>query len=343
MTTTPSAPFRLQRYAGNPILSPLPGSPWESEVATNPGAWLDDQSGDVLLLYRAAGHDREHTVRFGLARSRDGYQFERTSPEPVLSPIPHTIDGGCVEDPRIIRIGDWYHVTVATRPYPPGRYWENGEPARPSFPDHFPVALRKNLTSTQLFLTQDFKNWIRAGRISNAELDDRDVVIFPEKVGGKWITIHRPMQWHGAGYPNPFPAIWIAKSDDVLGWKHMTLLAQGEQPWEQKIGANNPPLKTEHGWLQIYHGVGADKQYRLGALLLDLADPTRVTHRTRDFIYEPEADYETSGIYNGVCFPCGHVVKDGTYFLYYGGADVHCCVATTPLQALLDHLLAQPV
>lgn len=335
--------FRLERYKGNPILSPLKGSDWESEVTTNPGAWLDESTGQVLLLYRAAGHDHSHTVRFGLATSPDGFHFARASAEPVLSPIPNTIDGGCVEDPRVIKVGDWYHVTVATRPFSPGRYWEHGAPARPAFPEHFPVALRENLTSTQLFLTKDFKEWIRAGRISNAMLDDRDVVIFPEQVNGKWVTLHRPMQWHGEGFPNRWPGIWIAESDDVLAWKDMRLLAKGEYPWEEKIGANNPPLKTEHGWLQIYHGVGADKQYRLGALLLDLQDPNKVTHRTRDYIYQPEEDYETKGIYNGVCFPCGHAVINGTYFLYYGGADVHCCVATAPLSALLDHLLSQPV
>jgi predicted GH43/DUF377 family glycosyl hydrolase len=112
--------YQLQRYAQNPILSPLPGSSWESEVTTNPAAWLDEATGDILLLYRAAGDDNAHTVRFGLARSKDGYNFIRVSGEPVLSPIPNTPDGGCVEDPRIIKIGDWYHVTVATRAFPPG-------------------------------------------------------------------------------------------------------------------------------------------------------------------------------------------------------------------------------
>ena len=111
----------------------------------------------------------------------------------------------------------------------------------------------------------------------------------------------------------------------------------------EKIGANNPPLKTDSGWLQIYHAVGDDGLYRLGAFLLDLEDPSIITHRTPFPIYEPEADYEKVGIYNGVCFPCGHAVLDGTYFLYYGGADVHCCLATAPLDQLLEHLLENPV
>lgn len=341
-----STSFQLQRFAGNPILSPLPGSSWESEVTTNPAAWFDEATGRVMLLYRAAGDDPEHRVHLGLATSTDGFHFERTSNQPKLSPLIGGIDNGCVEDPRIVKFGDWYYVTCATRPFPPGRYWLNEShqaDQRAGFPPEFPAALRGNFTSTHLYLTQDFEHWIRAGRLTNPKLDDRDVVIFPEKIGGRFFTIHRPMQWHGEGFPNRFPSIWIAACDDLLEWKDMQLLAKGEFPWEEKIGANNPPLRTDHGWLQIYHGVGADKQYRLGALLLDLNDPTRVTHRTPDPIYEPAAAYETQGIYKGVCFPCGHVVLNGTYFLYYGGGDVHCAVCTAPLDAFLDHLLANPV
>jgi predicted GH43/DUF377 family glycosyl hydrolase len=340
-----SADFQLTRHPGNPILAPDPARPWEALVATNPGAWHDPATGEILLLYRAAGHDSDHVVHLALARSRDGVRFTRDPHGPAVSPLPLTPDGGCLEDPRLVRFGDWYYVTVASRPFPPGRYWENPAPGtRPhhAFPPEFPVALRQNLTSTHLFLTRDFRHWIRAGRLTDPALDERDVVIFPERIGGKWFTLHRPMQWHGPDFPNRHPAIWIAASDDLLAWKQLRLLAQGRETWEQKIGANNPPLRTPHGWLQIYHGVGPDKHYRLGALLLDLADPTRVTHRTRRPIYEPAAPYETRGIYDGVCFPCGHAVIDGTYFLYYGGADVSCNVATCRLDALVAHLLAQP-
>lgn len=340
------ANFQLSRHPGNPVLTPHPASPWEAAVTTNPGAWYDAATGEVLLLYRAAGQDEDHVVHLGVARSRDGFHFKRADTIPAISPLAGTPDGGCLEDPRIIKVGDWYFLTVASRPFPPGRYWEAAAATkRPhlGLPADFPVALRENLTSTHLFLTRDFRSWIRAGRLTDPALDDRDVVIFPEKVGGKWITLHRPLQWHGAGFPNAHPAIWIAASGDLLAWKTLHLLAQGAQPWEEKIGANNPPLRTAAGWLQIYHGVGADKQYRLGAMLLDLEDPTRVTHRTRTPIYEPQAPYEIRGIYNGVCFPCGHALINGRYFLYYGAADVSCAVATAQLDDLLACLLEQPV
>lgn len=337
--------FQLTRHPANPILAPNPAASWESLVVTNPAAWHDEESGDVLLLYRAAGHDADHVVHLGLARSKDGVHFTREGTAPVASPIAHTPDGGCLEDPRIIKVGEWYYVTVASRPFPPGQYWDTSAAPRPhlALPKHFPAALRQNLTSTHLFLTKDFKSWIRAGRLTDPSLDERDVVIFPETINGKWVTIHRPMQWHGAGYANPQPAIWIAATDDLLGWKQLKLLAKAEFPWEHKVGANNPPLRTPHGWLQIYHAVGPDKHYRLGAMLLDLENPFRVTHRTRLPIYEPQAEWETRGLYNGVCFPCGHAVLNGVYHLYYGGGDVVCGLATAPLEGLLQALLEQPV
>ena len=340
------AEFQLIRHPDNPILGPNPAQPWESLVATNPAAWHDEASGEVLLLYRAAGHDPDHVVRLALARSRDGVYFVRDGSTPVASPIPFTPDGGCLEDPRIIKVGDWYYVTVAARPFPPGQYWDESTALtriHRGFPAHFPAALRQNLTSTHLFLTQDFKSWIRAGRLTDPSLDERDVVIFPETVAGKWVTLHRPMQWHGEGFPNSQAAIWIAATPDLLGWKQLRLLAKAEYDWERKIGANNPPLRTPHGWLQIYHAVGPDKHYRLGAMLLDLENPFLVTHRTRRPIYEPQAAYETQGLYPGVCFPCGHAVLNGIYHLYYGGGDVVCALATAPLDALVAHLLEQPV
>lgn len=341
-----SKTFQLERYKQNPILSPKNDSTWESEVATNPAAWYDEASGEVTLVYRAAGDDEAHRVHLGIAKSSNGYEFERISDQPHLSPLIGSIDNGCVEDPRIIKIGEWYYVTCASRPLPPGRYWLNDANQAnkgADFPDEFPIALKENLTSTHLYITKNFKDWIRAGRLTNPKLDDRDVLIFPEKVNKKWITLHRPMQWHGEGFPNPHPAIWITKCDDLLEWKDMQLLAQGEHEWEEKIGANNPPLKTKHGWLQIYHGVGPDKQYRIGALLLDLNDPSKVTHRTPEPIYEPVEKYETEGFYKGVCFPCGHAVIGETYFLYYGGGDVHCCVATANLAKFIEHLLENPI
>jgi len=113
--------------------------------------------------------------------------------------------------------------------------------------------------------------------------------------------------------------------------------------WEAgKLGVNTPPIKTTHGWLTLYHAVGSDKYYRLGALLLDLKDPAKVLHRTTDWIMQPERDYEIDGYYKGCVFPCGKVVIDGTLFVYYGAADKYVALATCPLDELLEYLLSCP-
>ncbi len=338
--------MKLKRFAGNPILSPLPLHPWERLVTTNPGAWYDADKGQVLLLYRAAGEDARHQIHFGLAVSRDGYHFERVSDQPVFTPSTDGFDAGCVEDARIVKMGEWYYVTYASRPFPPGQYWKHrGQVSQPPLaPPEFPWMLRNNGTSTGLGLTQDFHTWLRAGRITNPLTDDRDVLLFPEKVKGRYVMLHRPLNWVGPQFGTDQPAIWISTSDDLLQWNNSRLLAKAEFDWEgQKIGGNTPPLKTEQGWLILYHGVGRDRHYRLGAMLLDLADPTHVCYRTRDWLLQPEEWYELEGLYPGVCFPCGKVVIDDTLFVYYGGADKYVGLATCPLAELLDYLVTCPV
>jgi len=340
--------MKLKRCEHNPILSPNPSNAWESLVVTNPAAWYDEAEGKVLMLYRAAGNDDEHRVYFGLAESRDGYHFERVSDEPVFSPGAQGMDGGCVEDPRIVKIGDWYYVTYASRPFPPGKYWLNDQPhpayKRPECPEEFPWLLRSNATSTYLAMTKDFRKWYRAGRITGVDVDDRDVILFPEKINGWYYMLHRPMNWVGPDYGTEYPAMWISRARDLLCWESPKLLATGVAAWENgKIGGNTPPIKTELGWLHIYHAVGKDKHYRLGALVLDAEDPSIVRYRTRDWLLQPEEDYEINGPYKGVCFPCGNVVMDGTLFVYYGGADKYCAVATCPLADLLRELAACPV
>lgn len=344
-TPSTGAAVKFERYAGNPILSPNPANAWESLVTTNPGAWYDEERGEVNMLYRAAGHDEEHVIHFGLARSKDGFHFERASDLPVFSPSLDGFDAGCVEDPRIVKMGEWYYVTYAARPFHVGKYWGGGTYRDWQRPAEAPLLLRENATSTGLAMTRDFKSWIRAGRLSHPLLDDRDVILFPEKVGGKFVMLHRPCDWVGPQYGTEHPAIWISSSEDLLGnfGDHSRLLAKAQFPWECKIGGSTPPIKTAHGWLTIYHAVGPDKYYRLGAFLLDLDDPSRVLYRTRDWLMQPEADYEIDGFYEGVVFPCGNVVIGDTLFLYYGGADRFVGVATCPLQQLIDYLLTCPV
>jgi len=337
--------MKLQRFEGNPILSPNPANAWESLVATNPGAWYDEDQKRVFLLYRAAGADPAHVIRLGLATSGDGYHFTRAGAEPAFGPSPDGFDGGCVEDPRIVRFGEHYFVTYASRPFPPGQYWtpNNAVATPPPMPAEFPQAFRNNATATGLAITTDFRRWLRAGRLTSPMVDDRDVILFPEKIGGRFVMMHRPMNWVGPKYGTDAPAMWISFADDLLAWGDSRLLAKGKYDWEGgKIGGNTPPIRTPYGWFTVYHGVGNDWKYRLGAFLLDLEDPSKVLHRTPDWLLEPVEPYELVGHYPGVVFPCGSVVIDGTLFVYYGGADKYVGLATCRFDELLDHLCRCP-
>lgn len=341
--------MKLKKYDKNPVLSPNPKNAWESLVVCNPGVWYDEPTKTVYMLYRAAGNDSEHKIHFGLATSKDGYNFTRVSDKPVLSPSEDGYDGGCIEDARIVKMGDWFYVTYAFRPFPPGRYWEKAGymPEMPykNEPD-LPRFTRENLTMSGLLISKDLKKFHRVGTLTTPDVDDRDVILFPEKVGGKFWVLRRPNDWVGPKYGCEKASIWISSGDDLLMCGTPELLAQSEQPWEnKKIGGSCPPLKTDKGWLVCYHGVDKEKNtYRTGFLMLDLKDPRKVIARTEDYVMEPEHDYETKGIVPfGVVFPTGNVVINGTLFVYYGAADMYIGVATAPLKEVVDFVMKHPV
>ena len=342
------APVQLKRFEGNPILSPHPEHAWEDLAVFNPAAYYDELQGEVVLLYRTAESGPEYKGGFGLATGRDGYHFERTSDRPVLSPSVEGYDGATIQDPRLIRMGDWFYVTYACRHYPFGQFWNPKTFARyrqPDCPPEFPGYLRRNATVTALAMTQDFKTWIRAGLLTDPLLDDRDVILFPEKIGGRFWMMHRPLEWVGPQYGTEHACAWIKSAEDLLGMAAAPSrrLLRNQYPWEAlKLGMNTPPIRTPYGWFALYHAVGADKHYRLGAVLLDLEEPSRVLHRTSDWLMQPEADYELEGFYRGVCFPCGTVVMGGTLLFYYGGGDRVCALATCSFEELLAYLRTCP-
>ncbi len=340
--------MKLKRFDQNPILSPHPAHPWEDLAVFNPAACFDPERKEVLLLYRAAESGPEYKCYFGLATSKDGYHFHRFSEQPVLSPSAEGFDGATIQDPRLTKMGEWFYVTYACRHYPFGQFWIPEVRKRylvPECPPEFPRYLRTNATLTGLAMTRDFKQWIRAGWLTDPLLDDRDVILFPEKVNGKFVMIHRPLEWVGPRYGTEQACAWISFADDLMGFPQAgsKLLIKNRFPWEtNKLGVNTPPIKTPYGWFTLYHAVGPDKFYRLGALLLDLEDPSIVRHRTPDWLMQPETAYEIEGFYRGVCFPCGTVVLNGTLFVYYGGGDKFCAVATCDFEQLIQHLRSCP-
>jgi predicted GH43/DUF377 family glycosyl hydrolase len=295
--------MKLRRYEGNPILKPKPENEWESGTVFNPAAVYD--RGLFHLLYRAMGVDG--ISRIGYAVSTDGFDFFRFD-KPVFTPKLILEPRGC-EDPRIVKIEDRFFMTYTA-------YSVRG--------------VRIGLATTANFI-----EWKRY-EIEWAERDDKDAVLFPEKIDGKYVLLHRPMHKEPMG-------IWISYSDNLADWYgHREIMGPGEEgSWEsKKIGAGAPPIRTENGWLLIYHGVDEDDVYRLGAAIFCLDDPSKLLYRYPEPILEPETYYEMHGEVPRVVFACGACEVGDKYYVYYGGADRVVCVATIDKEELLGECIS---
>ncbi len=335
--------MKFKKYEKNPILVPN-DNPWESLCVLNPAVIYDEENKEFVMLYRAAGNDKQHYIYVGLATSKDGYNFTRCSDKPLISPDVNGADGGGIEDPRLIKLGSYYYLTYASRPFAPGQYWREDKEYFGFQPEFGPKVLIYNDTETHLAVSKDLRNWKKLGRITDSTQDDRDVVIFPDTCNGKFYKFSRPMYKCGEGYENENPAMWISSSNDLLEWRNEEkLFYKGREDWEnKKVGASCPPIEVKEGWLFIYHGVASkDDAYRVGAMLLDRNDPSKIIAKTKEFLMEPELPYETEGYYNGCVFPTGIVEKDGLIYLYYGCADHYIGVATIGRQELVDYLLRE--
>ncbi|WP_218017989.1 glycoside hydrolase family 130 protein [Sphingomonas azotifigens] len=236
-----------------------------------------------------------------IARSRNGTDFV-VDDAPFLFPATREERFGC-EDPRLTAIE--------------GRIYINY------------TAVSDLGITTALAVTDDFTAVERLGILFAP--DNRDVCLFPRRVGGRYWCLHRPAPLHLGT-----PEIWIAQSPDLLHWGgHAHLAGRVGDGWESaKIGGGAQMLETDRGWLQIYHGVDAEQRYSLGALLLDLDDPRIVRARLVTPLGTPEHEYERSGFFNNVLFSCGALIRDETLWVYYGAADQTMALGTVALADL---------
>lgn len=244
-----------------------------------------------------------------VARSRDGVHFA-VEKDVAFGPLAALEEYG-VEDPRITFIDGKFHVTY--------------------------VSVSRWGITTSLATTTDFIAYDRKGVILLP--DHKDVVIFPEKVGGKYVALTRPM-------PQSFArifGIWIAFSDDLKEWGgHQPLAMPRWGRWDElRTGASAVPFRTERGWLELYHGVDRNTTYAMGALLMDLEDPRKVIGRSASPILKPTEVYETTGLFNDTVFSCGHIRLDDRrerIRLYYGAADSVIAAADFDVREILDSL-----
>lgn len=277
------------------------GIPDVIEVGTDDaGVELRDTRGVVI-----DGREYLSTMsHLRLARSVDGVDFI-VDDAPFLFPSTAGERFG-VEDARITRID--------------GRYLVNY------------TAVSGDGWATALASTTDFTSVERLGLIFHPQ--NKDVALFPEKVNGRYVALHRPNNAMGRA------SIWYAESPDLVHWgNHRCLLRPRDSEWEeQKIGGGAPPIRTADGWLTIYHGKGREGVYSLWALLLDGDDPSTVLAQGTVPLLTPEAPYEREGFFGGVVFTNGMVERDGELFVYYGAADECVALARTTVDDVLASL-----
>ncbi len=319
----------LQKPETNPIIEPEETSHWESKATFNPSVLYGD--GKIHLIYRAIGDNDVSMI--GYARSSDGITIDYRSKNPVFFPNWPVVDknqpqvsylsggggGGGTEDPRLTRIGDTVYML-----YTAFDGWGS---------------IRIALTSISF---EDFVNerwhWTKPVFISPPGEINKNWVLFPEKINGRYAILH-----------GITPHILIDYVDDLNKFDGTRFIhsmhPEGgrEDFWDTSVrGVGPAPIKTKYGWLVLYHAmdISDPNRYKLGAMLLDLKEPTKIVARSPQPILEPDELYENQGFKSGVVYACGAAVADGWLFVYYGGADKVVCVAAAELDPFLRELIA---
>ena len=292
------------------------------------------------MFERACVSLRPLKCQIGLLESDDGFNFRHVYDTPVFTPEQLGCPAGTVEDPRVVKLDDTYYMVFAHRPFNYNCY-----PTGIAEPVYTPIIGNMfegiNNTRSGIAVSNNMKDWDFLGFINSQEVDDRDNILFPEKINGQYAMLRRPMSYYGEEFGCSGPSMWISYSDELQKWSEPVLVAKPENDWEGgKIGAAAPPVRTDEGWLTLYHGVDKNTVYRVGVMLLDGENPEKVIARSPEFIMEPEAYYEKIGlIIPNVIFPTANVIKDGLLYIYYGCTDTCIGAATVPLSDLLDYVM----
>ncbi len=306
----------FQRHPANPLLRPA-DYPGIAQLFNPAPVHFENK---ILLLvsvvpFRAEGVDGGETR---LAESTDGIHFKLSDRPFITLPdrFPFDTINRHLIDNRVTKIDDTYYIVT------------------PVMNDRF------DGPSAVLGKTRDFKSYEVVDIISQPR--NRGASLFPEKIGGKYFKIDRP-----GGGPNTYCTMWLSSSPDLIHWgSFRPLLAPGYKFWNSGRLGPTPPIKTDRGWLVIIHGQWAPvggKQYYIGAILLDLHDPSKIIGRTSSYLLAPEMDYERHGVCSNTVFPCGALANKAQdeLMLYYGGADTCVCLATGSLSATIEACLRE--
>ncbi len=324
----PSA-IKLARSAKNPIISPRGENVWENRQTLNPGAIL--LSGKIHILYRAMGDD--WLSRLGYASSKDGVTiderllypaYEHKISRPGFSFYSCSSGGsfGGIEDPRLIRVGneDTIHMIYTA--------CDGG--------------LRVGLTSIKVddFLQKKW-NWKSSKIISKPGEVHKNWVIFPEKIKGKYAILHSISPEILVDYVDDLDFKDGAYIESLCGNRLYMEGAKRINCWDNWVrGAGAPPIKTRLGWLLLYQAMEekSPDKFKVGAMVLDLKDPTKILYRAKEPILEPKEAYENNGFKSGVVYVTGAVVKNGELLVYYGASDSYVGLAKANLEEFLKAL-----
>jgi predicted GH43/DUF377 family glycosyl hydrolase len=297
--------MKIEKYAKNPVLT-TKDVPFRVNSIFNAGAVK--YKNVYLLLCRVELPIGRSS--FVIARSDDGKKFI-VDDKPCLSPEDHgefnELTEWGIEDPRIVHIGSKYLITYT------------------GYSKHLPLVI--------LAETTDFKQYKIIGPIT--EPSNKDCAIFPEKIDGYYWKMDRPSV-------DKHNFVWLNRSKDLVHWGAFKYMV-GPMPgtWAaDKIGGSTPPVRTDKGWLFLFHGVrgfGISNIYKIGVMLSDLEKPWIVKHFSKEPILAPDKDYERVGDVQNVVFTNGWIIEEsGDVKIYYSGADTNICLAETSVNYLLS-------